>query len=322
MTELELPCGYWDFIELYLPDYYHRNDVLKSDIFTRYLDGEEVLQEDIDNFFANRSLEEIEAEYKQNETDLFTEAYENFAQQNHLSLDSWHKALFLLKDILFESVDANFIYRVIPPDGTTIDCDSLNAEIYCDRGKIAGRFARLKKEIGCQIIFEEMQSTCLDQNLKAIDFCLPQLLAKILLICLLNKEYSLRKCVETLTEQNPFRLDIETHPTVYEYKVMRFLQECALGMKPDKPWHGLHDTIGDPLIVKENDDIICLHLNEHKRFMEYLLYSATIEFPSTYKCKNRSDHPCENTENKFSYGYLYQENGNYFIKLNLNIRFK
>lgn len=322
MTELELPCGYWDFVVQYLPDYYHRDEVLISDIFTRYLDGEEVCQEDIDNYFTGRSLEEIEAEYQENETNLFNEAYENFAQQNNLPLDSWHKALFLLKDILFESVDANFIYRVIPPDGTTIDCDTFNAETYCDRGKIVGRFARLNKELGCQIIFEEIQSKCLDQNLKTIDFCLPQLLAKLLLICLLNKEYSLRKCVGTLTEQNPFRFDIETHPTAYEYKVMRFLQECALGMKPDKPWIGLYDTIGDPIIIKENDEIICLHLNEHKRFMEYLLNSAKIEFPSTSEYKNRPDHPLENAENQSSYGYLYQENGNYLIKLNLNIRFK
>lgn len=322
MIDLELPCEYWDFVVQYLPDYYRRNDVLKSDIFTRYLDGEEVLQEDIDNFFAGRSLEDIEAEYQENETDLFTEAYENFAQQNHLPLDSWHKALFLLKDIIFESVDANFIYRVIPPDATTIDCDTFNAETYCDRGKIAERFARLNKELGCQIIFEEIQSKCLDQNLKAIDFCLPQLLAKLLLLCLLNREYDLKKCAETLSEQNPFRFNIETHPTVYEYKVMRFLQECALGMKPDKPWIGLYNTIGDPIIVKENDDIICLHLNEQKRFMDYLLKSAKIEFPSTYEDKNHPGHMLKNTERQFSYGYLYQENDAYFIKLNLNIRFK
>jgi hypothetical protein len=47
MDEDENAFSYWPFIEQYLPDYSSRDDVLHSDILTRYLDGEEVSEEDL-----------------------------------------------------------------------------------------------------------------------------------------------------------------------------------------------------------------------------------------------------------------------------------
>jgi hypothetical protein len=42
-----LPDDYWDIIEKYLPDYSSSDEVLKSDILTRYIDDEEVSLEDL-----------------------------------------------------------------------------------------------------------------------------------------------------------------------------------------------------------------------------------------------------------------------------------
>lgn len=68
----EQPINYWDFVMRYLPDYSSRDDVLKSDIFTRYLTGEPVLEDDIDFFrFKSRSIEDIIKEYTANEKSLF-----------------------------------------------------------------------------------------------------------------------------------------------------------------------------------------------------------------------------------------------------------
>lgn len=38
----------WDIIGCFLPDYYHRNEVLRSDILQRYVDDEEVCEEDLE----------------------------------------------------------------------------------------------------------------------------------------------------------------------------------------------------------------------------------------------------------------------------------
>ena len=37
----------WVFIEKFLPDYYHRDDVLHFDIYSRYLDNEDVCESDL-----------------------------------------------------------------------------------------------------------------------------------------------------------------------------------------------------------------------------------------------------------------------------------
>lgn len=37
----------WRFIENYLPNYYHRDDVLRDDILLRYVDGDDVCEGDL-----------------------------------------------------------------------------------------------------------------------------------------------------------------------------------------------------------------------------------------------------------------------------------
>lgn len=45
---METRYPYWPFIEEYLPDYSRRDDVLMSDILARFLDNEEIAEEDAD----------------------------------------------------------------------------------------------------------------------------------------------------------------------------------------------------------------------------------------------------------------------------------
>lgn len=215
---------------------------------------------------------------------------------------------FCLKDVLLESEDAIFIYKVIPPDGVTIDCDAFNAETYCDSGKIAKRFAKLINKLQCQIVFEGVQSKCLDQNLKTIDYSLPQLLAKLLLIRFQNNTTDLKRCTEILTEQNPLGFDTETHGPVYEYKIKRFLQDCAMGMTPETPWLGLYDATGGQIIVKEDGEILCYHFYDRNRFEDFLFNNAYLERGKTHR---------------HGYASLYRaEDGNVYFKLNLQIRLK
>ena len=66
----------WNFIEKYLPDYYHRDDILHYDIYTRFVDKEEVCESDLEwiynDFGSDR--EKVIEEMNQMEKDF---AYES-----------------------------------------------------------------------------------------------------------------------------------------------------------------------------------------------------------------------------------------------------
>ena len=81
--KIPLPENYWDFVMDYLPNYSSRDDVLKSDIFQRYIDGEDVCEEDIEYFFKGKTMEEIEKEHYEDDLQLLLEALENFIKEHY-----------------------------------------------------------------------------------------------------------------------------------------------------------------------------------------------------------------------------------------------
>ena len=52
--------NYWDFIMAYLPYYSSDNRVLKSDILYRFLDNDEIAEEDIANIKGEYNLDKYE----------------------------------------------------------------------------------------------------------------------------------------------------------------------------------------------------------------------------------------------------------------------
>lgn len=78
-TFQELPKDYWDVVGKYLPNYYRSNAVLHSDILTRYVEGEEVNEEDLewlpsDKDEARKQLEELDLR-------LYNEAVEEWERR-------------------------------------------------------------------------------------------------------------------------------------------------------------------------------------------------------------------------------------------------
>lgn len=77
----ELPENYWDVIAEHLPDYYRRDDVLKSDILTRYVNDEEVYEKDLE--WLPDSKEEARKQLEELDVRLYNEAIE--AKENESS---------------------------------------------------------------------------------------------------------------------------------------------------------------------------------------------------------------------------------------------
>lgn len=219
----------------------------------------------------------------------------------------------------------NFIYEIRTPN-LIIDVNKFNAETYGLTPRISERLKKLINDYKAEIVFSKVQSNCLSQNLRTIDGDLPSLLAQLLLIRHLNNETTIARCTEILTEQNPLDFDTTKHGAVYEYKVKRFLQDCALGMVPEKPWLGIYDATGGQIIVKEDGQVVCYHIYEQNRFLNYLFNSTKFDTPATSEDENNPGHPREKVAGKtlkpYLYGWLYEEDGKYYFKINLQVRFK
>ena len=78
-------------------------------------------------------------------------------------------------------------------------------------------------------------------------------------------------------------------------------------MTPGTEWDGLDNASGGYIIIKKDGDIVCYHLYNRNFFEEYLYRNTQFDRPSA---------------SRHDYGYIYKENGKYFIDLNVQIRFK
>ena len=221
----------------------------------------------------------------------------------------------------------NFIYKVEFPKGVNVDCDKFNAETYYgSKNKISARIAKII-ELGGSISFNSIQSKCLAQNLRIIDGELPIILAHALLLRYSKSITSWVDIIKELNIQNPLDYRIEENYSVYEIKIARFLQEVAMGMTPETPWRGFYDADGGQIVVKKDGDIVCYHIYELNRFRQYLLNATRLEQPSTGEDENNPGHERLNPKTgkpvkPFLFGWLYPGNGNYFLKINLQVRFK
>ena len=77
-------------------------------------------------------------------------------------------------------------------------------------------------------------------------------------------------------------------------------------MVPTTVWTGKLDSTGGYLVVKENGEILCYHIYNRNEFEDYLLTNTKIINPSSTRLK---------------FGKIYNENNQFYIKLNLQIRF-
>jgi len=74
--------GYWQLIEKHLPNYYINDLVLRSDILWRYVDNEEVSNDDIEWIEAEfADKREVLAEIARIESGLFTDAMANYCMK-------------------------------------------------------------------------------------------------------------------------------------------------------------------------------------------------------------------------------------------------
>ncbi|MEI7668801.1 MAG: HpaII family restriction endonuclease, partial [Pseudomonadota bacterium] len=171
--------------------------------------------------------------------------------------------------------------------------------------KFQDKFELLRNH-NAQIEFVSPVNNVFKNNLVYVDYCLPEIIGDIVFRYYSSPDSKISSIVSTINNNNPLGFDNSYNQDFYEHKVKRFLTDVALGLKTATPWKGKFEATGGYLIVKEDGDIICYHIYDKNQFEDYLFNNTRLETPST---------------TRHLFGNIYEEEGRFFIKLNLQVRF-
>jgi len=211
------------------------------------------------------------------------------------------------KPTLFNSnKTTNIIYEVKDKKGdpmTPNDIETVNG-IAKKHHKYINRISKIL-ELGYEISFSSYEDTTFKLNLQIIDSDLPEIIALVVLAKFRDRIIKIEEVIKYLRSQNPMNYDLSEGHKFYEYRIVNFLMEAALGMTSKTVWSGEYQVIGGILIVKPNADILCYHLIDFNKFRSYLKRACKLDNPSG---------------SKMGYGRLYSEDNRSFIKLNFQVK--
>lgn len=160
---------------------------------------------------------------------------------------------------------------------------------------------------GITLNYMNTESQVMSENLMLIDSRLPEIVAEMLKIHYIDGVSCIEKQIDILSEKNPLGLSNADKKTFYGYKVRKLLAAFALGMQPATPWKGNEDASGGYIVVKQDGEVLCYHLYNRNDFEDYLVKHTKLETAST---------------SRHDFSKIYKDvNGDYMLKLNLQIRF-
>ena len=174
------------------------------------------------------------------------------------------------------------------------DINSING-----RTKLLDRIKEIEERDGI-IEFDRVMSESFEYNLKMIDDKMPIYLANTLISSYVNNSKDLKETFikASLFEDKNFAVK----------KLSDFLFGICFSFVPSIKWTGTQFVDGGFIIIKESGKVVILDLIYYKEtVIKYLLNNTKLDSPSTTRY-----HMLE----------LYEENGNVFFTLNLQIRYK
>ena len=199
----------------------------------------------------------------------------------------------------------NFIYRIVQNQS---DLVRETNDIYKVSGSknhidVRDRINKIIEENGT-LEYRKMNGQIFEDNLVLIDSNMDRIIAETLLYFYKDGINNCNDMVEKLEQENPMNYG---NVNAYRYKFKKFLTAVALGMKPATVWDGLDEAAVGYIVVTKEVNVLAYHIYNRNYFEEYLLSNTKYETAST------SIH---------DFGEVYSENGEDFIKLNLQVRFR
>ena len=172
---------------------------------------------------------------------------------------------------------------------------------------LSDKFSMLVKK-GITFDYSGMDNDTFFDNLSMIDSKMDHIVAEMLKLHYINGISNIKEQAAILEKTNPLNFKSRSDSNFYSFKIKKFLAAVALGMKPASVWDGTEDANGGYIIVKEDGEVLCYHIYNRNDFENYLFNNTVLDTPST-------------TRYEFA-NIMIDEKGQYFVKLNLQIRFK
>ena len=197
--------------------------------------------------------------------------------------------------LLNASNKTNFIYKI-----SGLDVDKINViNSINTKTKLVDRIKAIK-DSGGHIEFEKVECESFDYNLKMIDSNMPKYIGEVLLNSYTHDNKNLK---ELFLNNSNFSDD-----NFALKKLGDFLAGISFGFFPSVKWNGINDVNGGLIIVKKDGKVVILDLIYFRnKVIDYLINETKLDSPSSSRY-----HMLE----------LYEENGNIYFSLNLQIRYK
>ncbi|MEO5646034.1 MAG: HpaII family restriction endonuclease [Candidatus Paceibacterota bacterium] len=203
--------------------------------------------------------------------------------------------------LLNASGHTNFIYLI---KGGIPNIEEINA--IKTKSKIKDRINTIINN-GVKLNFIETSSKKFESNLKMTDSIFPQMLSEVLLAYYQGKGKSVEDLVDVIEKEETLNNKLNITKTFFVHKMKEFLVAVALGMVPSKIWEGNMQAYGGYIIVKNDGDVVCYNVYNREEFKDYLYKNTYFDTPSS---------------GRHEFGKIYESNGENFMNLNFQIRFK
>lgn len=205
--------------------------------------------------------------------------------------------------LLNAGIPTNITYKII---GNTLSDDKIK-EINAINEHLPRMQAILDN--GCYLEYSNIEHRTFRNNLLFLDTCMPQFIADCLIVdSMSNATSAIKDAVEKVALANPFNFSGSNVVAFYEHKMKVLLLDAALGMTPATEWNGHYDANGGYLVVRKDGEIVCYHFYNRNDVEDYLYNNTRFERASRAR---------------YNFGMVYRgEDGEVYIKLNLQIRFK
>jgi len=256
---------------------------------------------ELSDFISKIQIDSLKADSNV-KTDITIKVHDQYSGQEPILGFSIKSMIGSAATLLNAGKTTNFKYQINGPL-TTDTANEINA--INSRSKVLERLNSLEK-LMCDVEFQQVESDVFSNNLILIDSLLPKLLSFIVKKFYQSKYSKLSELVKEVEIDNPLSFDLTQQHQYYQYKIKRFLTDIALGMMPSKVWNGVYEATGGYLVIKEDGDVICYHIYNKNEFESYLYNNTKLETAST---------------SRHGFGVIYEKNDQFFINLNLQIRF-